>query len=50
MSGGLQGALLFAIGGMPCLYYGDEYGMEGKGTKDGGAPNDADLRKMVSLL
>ncbi|KAK3278830.1 hypothetical protein CYMTET_13260 [Cymbomonas tetramitiformis] len=40
-----HGALLFAAGGMPCLYYGDEYGMKGLGTKDGGALNDADLRK-----
>jgi len=41
-----QAALVLAVGGMPCLYYGDEYGMKGAGTKDGGAANDADLRKV----
>ncbi|CAE8678386.1 unnamed protein product [Polarella glacialis] len=41
-----QAALLLGIGGMPCLYYGDEYGMEGHCTKEGGAGNDADVRRV----
>lgn len=39
-------ALLFATKGIPCLYYGDEYGMEGRSTKEGGAGNDADVRQV----
>jgi glycosidase len=38
-------ALLLGVGGMPCLYYGDELAMEGLSTKDGGAGCDADVRK-----
>jgi glycosidase len=37
-------ALLLAVGGMPCLYYGDELGMQGLSTKDGGSGCDADVR------
>lgn len=40
-----QAALLLGVGGMPCLYYGDEWGMEGLSTKDGGAGSDADVRQ-----
>jgi len=39
------GGLLLGTEGMPCLYYGDEYGMEGWGTKDGGEERDRDLRR-----
>jgi len=41
-----QAALLLGVGGMPCLYYGDEFGMEGRSTKDGGAGCDADVRRV----
>lgn len=37
-------SLILAARGMPCMYYGDEWGLEGWGTKDGGRPEDLDLR------